>query len=268
MFGLFSRPRIRATSALVLAVLRVPDAKVPAAVVEAPALVSAAVLRQPAARSAPTAQLVRYADLADAVYTSRVPAGWRADWVVDLSATSGFKGVVYVSADGRQAVLVFRGTDLRGGTYLSTADMVTDAAQAAGAVPPQFAQAKWMATWARWYYGGRLAIVGHSKGGAEATYAGLSTGTHTVAFNAAGLGRGALAELRHQGKLSAANTALVENYNVTGDPLSSYVNVLLGTPQTGRQFWLTPAYPAGPLALHSAAAVLDALRRDLAADVA
>src|SRR5262249_12865356 len=138
MFGLFSRPRIRTMSALVLAALRLPDARVPAAVVEAPALVSAAVVRQSAARSAPTAHLVQYAALADAVYTSRVPAGWRADWVVDLSATTGFKGAVYVSADGRQAVLVFRGTDLRGGTYLSTADMVTDAAQAAGAVPPQF----------------------------------------------------------------------------------------------------------------------------------
>ena len=127
MFGLFSRPRIRTTSALVLAVLRVPELEAR----HVPDAKAPAVVRQSATRQAPTAQLVQYADLADAVYTSREPADWRADWVVDLSATSGFKGVVYVSADGRQAVLVFRGTDLRGGTYLSTADMVTDAAQAA-----------------------------------------------------------------------------------------------------------------------------------------
>jgi RHS repeat-associated protein len=167
-------------------------------------------------------QMVTYAQLANAAYAGvPAPGGWTAAKSIDDSGT-GFHATLFLSETG-QAVLAFRGTD-QGSVLQGVQDWYTNVTNAVIGISPQYVEAAEVATWAKRQYGDSLTIVGHSKGGGQAQFAGLVTGTPTVAFNGAGLSPPEFVALGLRGKMTTSNQALITHVNNKNDVLTGLAN--------------------------------------------
>ena len=99
----------------------------------------------------------------------------------DSDTMTGFKGVITApEGNSEVVVLAFAGTD-------SLLDVLVDAAQVAGQLPPQYMQALIWARQAHGQYGARLVLAGHSLGGGLAAYCSVSTRVPACTVNPAPL---------------------------------------------------------------------------------
>jgi hypothetical protein len=97
--------------------------------------------------------------------------------------SSGFQGRVFLSKDGKEAVVAYKGTKPS-----QVSDLVADMKLAMGFVPTQAKDAlKATVDWTKQLGSKKFLITGHSLGGALAQVVGLQTGINFVTWNAPGM---------------------------------------------------------------------------------
>lgn len=97
--------------------------------------------------------------------------------------TSGFQGRVFLSKNGQEAVIAYKGTK-----PAQVSDLVADMKLAMGFVPTQAKDAlKATVDWTKQLGNKKFLIAGHSLGGALAQVVGLQAGIDFVTFNAPGM---------------------------------------------------------------------------------
>ncbi|REJ75434.1 MAG: DUF2974 domain-containing protein [Acidobacteria bacterium] len=127
----------------------------------------------------------------------------RGDW------TTGFKGIITSREGGGKKVLAFAGTD-------SLLDVMVDAAQVAGQLPPQYVQA---IAWAQQFSAqesGQVVFAGHSLGGGLAAYCSVRTRDPACTVNPAPLIGGMT--LRSLGSNAQITNYIARNEFVSSSP--------------------------------------------------